>query len=433
MTLRLKLKNCKFTMFNLKAGQADEFHGHEDVYQLSIPLAGKSIMQHEQTRRHMESPDSRMLLSPGQQHRHLAEDKGARILLITVKRDFLRRVVADRLQGFENEVFFDPWGQNHSSGILIQQVEQSFLRSLQHPLDGMELEEFEWKLVSFMLSVHQGTHSDKWFPSSPPPLSILPCVRALSISMPIFPLPSPWTICAKSRESANIISFACSKNMSEPHRANISGIKDYNWLSSCFVIPEKTSSPSLWSPGSTAFLNLNGRLEKSSVSARPGIAKGYLLKVGLSLVLVTPEASPVTAKNRIITDETSNKPKEVCKEPISATRPISTGPTIKDKYPAPVTMETERASRPGVAWEASENETGATGERAIPTPSNPQAAKTGLDVDMTTAIPTEAMNPLKIKIRLSPAFSIKAELLNRPIIAEKCKDAMPIPPNSGPD
>jgi hypothetical protein len=74
--------------------------------------------------------------------------------------------------------------------------------------------------------------------------------------------PSPWTICAKSRESANIISFACSKNMSEPHRANISGIKDYNWQSSCFVIPKKTSSPSLWSPGSTAFLLLNGRLEK---------------------------------------------------------------------------------------------------------------------------------------------------------------------------
>jgi AraC family transcriptional regulator len=170
MTLRLKLKNCKFTMFNLKAGQADEFHGHEDVYQLSIPLAGKSIMQHEQTRRHMDSPDSRMLLSPGQRHRHLAEDGDARILLITVKRDFLRKVVADRLQGFESEVFFDPWGQDHSSGILIQQVEQSLLRSLQHPLDGMELEEFEWKLVSFMLSVHQGTHSDKWFPSSPPPI-----------------------------------------------------------------------------------------------------------------------------------------------------------------------------------------------------------------------------------------------------------------------
>jgi hypothetical protein len=36
-------------------------------------------------------------------------------------------------------------------------------------------------------------------------------------------------------------------------------------------------------------------------------------------------------------------------------------------------------------------------------------------------------------MRLSPVFSIKAELLNRPIIAEKCKDAMPIPPNRGPD
>ena len=173
--------------------------------------------------------------------------------------------------------------------------------------------------------------------------------------------------------------------------------------------------------------------KKSLESVRPGIAKGYLLKVGLPPVLVTPEASPVTAKNRIITDETSNKPKEVCKEPISATRPISTGPTIKDKYPAPVTMETERAPRPGMAREASENETGATGERANPTPSNPQAATTGLDVSMTTAIPTEAMSPLKIKIRLSPAFSIKAELLKRPIIAEKCKDAMPIPPNRGPD
>lgn len=170
MSLKLRLKNCKFTVFTLEEGQADEFHGHEEVYQVSIPLYGKSIMQHERTNRRMESPASRMLLSPGQRHRHLAGEGEARILLITIQQDFLNKVVADRLHGFETEVCFVPWSTDNYTKLLVQQVEQVLPRSLHYPLDGMELDEFEWNLVSFLLSIHKGTHSNKWFPASPPPV-----------------------------------------------------------------------------------------------------------------------------------------------------------------------------------------------------------------------------------------------------------------------
>ncbi|WP_164491707.1 helix-turn-helix domain-containing protein [Staphylospora marina] len=170
MTLRLKLKHCKFTVFTLGEGEADEFHGHEDVYQVSIQLEGISIMQHEKTQRHTGCPESRMLLSPGQRHRHLAGDGEARILLITIKQNFLKNVIADRLGVPETEVCFVPWGRDSSTKVLVQQVEQLFLRSLCHPLSRMESDEFEWKLVSFLLSIHKGTHSNDWVPTAPPPI-----------------------------------------------------------------------------------------------------------------------------------------------------------------------------------------------------------------------------------------------------------------------
>lgn len=170
MSLRLRLKNCKFTIFTLKEGQSDDFHGHEDVYQMSIPLAGKSMMQHEQTHRYMESPDSRMLLSPGQRHRHLAADNEARILLITIKQHFLHEVIADRLPGSEMEVHFVPWSHDNYTKLLVQQVEQSLSRSLYHPFNDLELDEFEWNLVSYLLSIHEGSHTAKWYPASPPPI-----------------------------------------------------------------------------------------------------------------------------------------------------------------------------------------------------------------------------------------------------------------------
>jgi AraC-like DNA-binding protein len=171
MSLELRLKNCKFNVFTLGERQADEYHGHEDVYQVSIPLAGKSIMQHEQTFRHMASPESRMLLSPGQRHRHSAAEGGARILLITIRQDFLEKVVADRMNGSETEVYFFPWSEDSHTKVLVQQVEQALSRSLHQPLSGMELDEFEWSLVSYLLSVHKGTHSDHWFTPSPPPVA----------------------------------------------------------------------------------------------------------------------------------------------------------------------------------------------------------------------------------------------------------------------
>lgn len=171
MLLKLRLKNCKFTVFSLREKQADEYHGHEDVYQVSIPLAGKSIMQHEQTIRHLASPESCMLLSPGQRHRHSAAEGGARILLITIRQDFLEKVVADRLNGSDAEVYFFPWSEDGYTKVLVEQVEQALSRSLHHPLSGMELDEFEWSLASYLLSVHKGTHSDHWFPTSPPPVA----------------------------------------------------------------------------------------------------------------------------------------------------------------------------------------------------------------------------------------------------------------------
>jgi AraC family transcriptional regulator len=171
MLLELRLKNYKFKVFTLGERQADEYHGHEDVYQISIPLAGKCIMQHEQTTRHMASPESRMFLSPGQQHRHSAAEGGARILLITIRQDFLEKVVADLLNVSETEVCFFPWSEDSYTKVLVQQVEQALSRSLHHPLSGMELDEFEWNLASFLLSVHKGTHSDHCFPPSPPPVA----------------------------------------------------------------------------------------------------------------------------------------------------------------------------------------------------------------------------------------------------------------------
>lgn len=168
MFLRLKLKNCKFTVFTLEEGKADTYHGHEDVYQMSIPLLGRSLMQHEKTSRYMESPESRMFLSPGQSHRHLAADNKARILLITIKKHFVSEVVADHMPDSDMEVHFTPWGHDHFTKLLVQQVEQSFSHNVYHPMNDLEQDEFEWNFVTYLLTIHQGTHTAKWYPSPPP-------------------------------------------------------------------------------------------------------------------------------------------------------------------------------------------------------------------------------------------------------------------------
>lgn len=158
--LSLQMENSAITLYQISSYSSDDLHDHEDFYQISIPLVGTPLMQCNGELRKMDG-QQRLVLSPGYQHRHFADDESIRMMLIFLRSSFLQKVFADKMQGTSDQIEFFPWGDGAGGGFR-RLAETAIRQTVTRPLETLEMQELEWELASLLLSLQAGSHSDKW-------------------------------------------------------------------------------------------------------------------------------------------------------------------------------------------------------------------------------------------------------------------------------
>lgn len=154
--LTLGLEQCAITIYQVAAHSSDEKHEHGDFYQISIPMVGSAKMECNGEQRYV-SGEQRLVLSPGYQHRHTAEEETVRVMLIFFREAFLRAVQEERLGKPVSSIEFTPWAEGATKGFR-QLAEQAVLQNLSQPLKKLEIEETEWELARLLLTMQDGSH-----------------------------------------------------------------------------------------------------------------------------------------------------------------------------------------------------------------------------------------------------------------------------------
>ncbi|MDR7318077.1 AraC family transcriptional regulator [Brevibacillus nitrificans] len=157
----LNLEQSKLMMIQFSPKTADpKIHGHGSDFQLSIPLIGTPFIQiNNQDRKFQER--WWCITSPDEKHYHYSNEAGSRLLLINLKKSFLERVLAERLERTVERLEFSPWVEGSAEGF-----KKMVTRMMKHTLDSSlhleELQEFEYELASLLFSHTRGTHSNDW-------------------------------------------------------------------------------------------------------------------------------------------------------------------------------------------------------------------------------------------------------------------------------
>ncbi len=157
MTLELRFQNSKLVVFDLLPKQADELHGHDYAYQISIPISGQCFVQHNQTIRKV-NPQSGVVLSPGALHRHEAGNEPVRMLIIELKREFLTHFAEEPTISTSSDLEFLPWREVMPLQY-VKLAKNAFHRFLSQPMVGLELQEFEWTLGQLLFSSPASSHT----------------------------------------------------------------------------------------------------------------------------------------------------------------------------------------------------------------------------------------------------------------------------------
>lgn len=163
--LSMQMENSAITLYQIDANSADELHDHSDCYQIGIPLIGTPMAQCNQELRSM-TPGQRLVLSPGYQHRHFARNETIRMMLMFIDDRFLQKVFADKTGTACRSIEFAPWAEHATDGFR-RLAEMAIKVTLNHPLETIQLQEFEWELANLLLSRQDGSHADKWLSDVP--------------------------------------------------------------------------------------------------------------------------------------------------------------------------------------------------------------------------------------------------------------------------
>jgi AraC family transcriptional regulator len=161
MHVKIVLPNSKLRIRVLGSQESDPLHTHDGEYQISIPLHGSPLVQHEGG---VEAFDGsqRLVTAPNGEHRHFAEGESVKLLLIDLKEHFLQDVVRDRLGQHLGPIEFAPWSTEGSSE-QFRKIADSILRqALLTGPETLDLQEREWELADLLLSLHDGTHRSRW-------------------------------------------------------------------------------------------------------------------------------------------------------------------------------------------------------------------------------------------------------------------------------
>lgn len=157
----LNLEQSKLMMIQFSPKTADpKIHGHGSDFQLSIPLIGTPFIQINSHDRKFEERWW-CITSPGEKHYHYSNEEGSRLLLINLRKSFLERVLAERLEQNTDQLEFAPWVEG-SVDVFKKMVTQVMKHTLDSSLQLDELQEFEYELASLLFSHTKGAHSDVW-------------------------------------------------------------------------------------------------------------------------------------------------------------------------------------------------------------------------------------------------------------------------------
>ncbi|MGE5701467.1 MAG: helix-turn-helix domain-containing protein [Clostridia bacterium] len=167
MNLLLEFDHFGIRLHDFKPCETDELHDHPDCYQVSIPLSGVFSMQCNQTIRRMDARHS-LIVTPHDEHRHMVDDTPGRLLLIGLKETLVQQVHAERMehQKRANELAIRHWSEGANDRFR-EWGEHVMLRSLQAPLEPLEIQQIEWELANLALSVFDGEQLATWHGSIP--------------------------------------------------------------------------------------------------------------------------------------------------------------------------------------------------------------------------------------------------------------------------
>jgi AraC-like DNA-binding protein len=160
-SLNLKLNHTKFMNTHLDSNSSDPVeHDHGEDYQITIPLLGAPFLDLNHKTNHLNK-NRRMITSPGETHIHFTKDTESRILLINIDKNFVDAVISAKFNRDKFETTFRSHGEG-SSEKLLKAAEVLIRRGLFLSKEGLDTEELEWELVEIFLTLHEGSHSEKW-------------------------------------------------------------------------------------------------------------------------------------------------------------------------------------------------------------------------------------------------------------------------------
>ncbi|WP_062238903.1 helix-turn-helix domain-containing protein [Fictibacillus sp. FJAT-27399] len=159
--LNLKLANSKLMMTHLPPFSSDPVkHDHGGDYQITIPISGIPCIEIEKQTRSMNKA-LRVITSPGEAHFHYTGESESKLLLINLQKEFVDQVASARLHVCHIDTAFRTYGEN-SSEKLVKIANDIIQTNLLNEVASGKLEELEWALADTLLSIQEGSHSEKW-------------------------------------------------------------------------------------------------------------------------------------------------------------------------------------------------------------------------------------------------------------------------------
>lgn len=154
--LAVEMEEVFIAYIDAKQGIGDEFHVHDSVHQIYIPLSGRFIVDVEGQSKEL-TPNDWAVMSAGTSRRSYFLEEQTRILLINFNRDFLQKVISE-YTGEKKGVEFAPWGK--ASASVLQRMAESqirlFLSGLPEQIDSQEQER---QIANLFLTIHQGSYN----------------------------------------------------------------------------------------------------------------------------------------------------------------------------------------------------------------------------------------------------------------------------------
>ncbi|ATF11916.1 helix-turn-helix transcriptional regulator [Brevibacillus sp. HB1.2] len=158
--LSLKIVNSAITIYQIEAGGSDELHQHDSCFQISMLLQGNPLVQCEQQFRKLAGRQ-RLVASPGCQHRHFSEAEAMRLMLFFLSPSLLESVYADKMEAVSGPIEFVPWSEDETDGF--QRIAETVCtQMITQQMEKLALEQLEWELASLLLTVQEGSHTQKW-------------------------------------------------------------------------------------------------------------------------------------------------------------------------------------------------------------------------------------------------------------------------------